>query len=62
MNKREPVFLDRVDVRGPYPVYIDGYMAVQLLFMPRDITVQEARELVYGDDVFPDKGASSGRA
>lgn len=50
MNKREPIFLDRVDVRGPYPTYIDGTVAVQLLFQPRSITVKEARELVYGRD------------
>lgn len=51
MNKREPTFNDRVDVRGTYPTYIDNMTAVQLIGYRRDITVKEARELVYGKEV-----------
>jgi hypothetical protein len=36
---------ERVDVRGPHPVYINGMIAVQLDGKPLNISVADAREV-----------------
>lgn len=38
--------MDYIDVRGPWPVYIKGFRCFQLTGKPRDISVQDAREVV----------------
>lgn len=34
---------DYVDVRGPWPMYVSGVVAVPLEGKPRDISVEDAR-------------------
>jgi hypothetical protein len=34
---------DYVDVRGVWPVYINGMIAITLVGKPRDISVEDAR-------------------
>jgi hypothetical protein len=36
---------ERVDTRGPHPVYINGLIAVQLDGKPHSISLQDAREV-----------------
>jgi hypothetical protein len=37
---------ERIDVRGPWPVYIKGLIVVELVGQPRTITLEEARKIV----------------
>jgi hypothetical protein len=39
---------DYVDTRGPWPVYVNGVTAVELRGKPLDISVEDARVVVYG--------------
>lgn len=35
--------MEHVDVRGPWPIYVNGHRALKLEGEPRNITVEEAR-------------------
>lgn len=37
---------DYIDVRGVWPVYIHGLVAVTLVGYPRSVTVEQARNIV----------------
>lgn len=37
---------DYIDVRGAYPTYVKGNIAIQLRDQPRSITIEQAREIV----------------
>jgi len=37
--------MEYIDVRGAWPVYFNGFIAVELIGEKRNITVQEARNI-----------------
>jgi len=42
-----------IDVRGAWPVYFNGFVAVELVGFNRNITVEEARYHLALDDIKP---------
>lgn len=42
-----------IDVRGPWPVYFNGYVGIELVGMPRNVTLFEAQTRVWALRTYP---------